>query len=149
MRSKLGQHVQRTALIAALAVPWPASVHGCVHCNIFNYLCPSVRSAPDIVVGTIERDVDDYHTSVRIERILRGTNSPGSMAIFRTHGMKDSTGKRFIFSNPHASPPTFEVLPENMEWEVSYLVRDVPVSTNDWEYENHQSLAAIPATCRP
>jgi hypothetical protein len=137
-------------VLAAMLSVFPSVVSiACPHCNIYNYLCPSVRSSSNIVIGVVERGVDDYATLVNVEKVLRGTNAAGSSITFKTHGMKDAAGRRFIFSDPQASPPTFEVLPEDLEWEVSYLIRGVPTSANDWEYEHHQSLAEIPDQLQP
>jgi hypothetical protein len=96
-------------------------VPACPSCNIHNYLASSVRSATHIFWGEVLRQIDDKTAEAEVLKVLVGNHKVGSVVKIEMYGAKEYVGKRFIFSNPCSHPPTFPVLPVELEDEVLLL----------------------------
>lgn len=118
--------IATAALLFIIGTP----VYACPECNIHNYLAGSVRSSTNIFQGEVLSQVDDRTVEVRVLKVLRGTHTVGSKVKSTMYGANEYVGKKFIFSNPTSRPPTFEVLPPEMEEEILFLLRKDPSVDN-------------------
>jgi hypothetical protein len=117
---------RQVAIFAAVLFAGLPAIKACPGCNIFNYLYTSIRSSPNIVVGTVEQQIDERTALVRVDRTMRGTNQPKTTAKFELYNASNHIGRQFIFSDPTECCPDFPALPVDGEWEVSFLVRNAP-----------------------
>lgn len=104
---------------------------GCPDCNVFNFLYPSVRSSPNIVIGTVTGQVNESTASVRVDRVLRGTNQIAQTAHFRLYNATNHVGKQLLFSDPTECCPDFPALPVDGEWEVGFLIGGAQFEPNE------------------
>jgi hypothetical protein len=103
---------------------------GCPYCNIHNFLASSVKSSKNIFLGEVIRQVDDETASIRVLKVLRGDHKVGLKVNGKMYRSEKAVGERFIFSDPTSWPPTFEVLPQDFEDEVQFLIQDKPSVDN-------------------
>lgn len=119
--------MQRTTILLATAVAVSTlcgnQAWACPHCNIHNYLAESVRSSTNIFQGTVVRQIDEQTAEVEVLKVLRGKHEVGSKVTTKMYGSERYLGKKFIFSDPTSWPPTFEVLPLELEDEVVFLIQ--------------------------
>jgi len=114
------------ATAVAVATLCARQAWACPHCNIHNYLAGSVRSSTNVFHGSVVRQIDDRTAEVEVLKVLRGKHKVGSKVKTEMYGSREFIGKKFIFSDPTSSPPTFEVLPLEFEDEVLFLMHENP-----------------------
>jgi hypothetical protein len=93
-----------------------ARILACPMCNIHNYLGLSVRSSSQVlVVKAVEGEKDQF----QVARVLRGSDRLLGMKLY---GARERFTQGYILCNPSSEPPTFEILPLDMEEEVAWLI---------------------------
>ena len=127
---RLSRFIPIFMLVSVIIFLSTTAAVACPDCNIHNNLAKSVRSSNDIIIAEVIRKLDDNTAEVKVTKVLRGNRQAGEMVTFKLSEADKKIGKSFIFSNPTAWPPRYEILPNELEDEVTFLIKEKPSVDN-------------------
>lgn len=133
-----------TAFLAVLGLCLTPAAHACPACNIHNYLASSVQSSDNVFLGKVLKQIDDRTAQVKVLKVLHGNHQVGEIVKTEMWQPNDHIDETFIFSDPDAWPPTFEVLLPAFENEIVFLLQKEPaVNTIDQAITRVQGVSTV------